>query len=277
VATDQKTSLIDAGTDQAAPAIENELPAYRAISKLAVSSVIFGFLALFSFAHWFFYLFALLALVAGVAANYKIKHYPDMLTGNGLASAGIALGLVFGLSAGTIAMVQNYIRTREAERFAKQIAAALKAPNAGEAMWWTLYPDMRKDKNPTQYLHEVESAKGKERMMHEQRFGALNKIHKRLTSGPREDIHFLKIESSGIDDGRGLELGVYAVALFELEGPGSADYPEKREYAAILLKARTTGSRYEWWVDTFIYPYKESSFVPPEKPADDGHGHSHAH
>ena len=87
-------------TDQIGSVIENELPAYRAISRLAVFSLIFGFLALFSFAHWFFYLFAVLAIVAGIAANVTIKRYPDMLTGRGLASAGIAMGLIFGLVVG---------------------------------------------------------------------------------------------------------------------------------------------------------------------------------
>lgn len=275
MATDQKASLVDAESDQIGSAIENELPAYRAISKIAVFSLIFGFLSLFSFAHWFFYLFALLAIATGIAANLKIKRYSDVLTGQGLATAGIAMGLVFGLAAATVMTVQTYVRNREATKFAKELAAALKAPNSGDALWFTLYPDMRKDKNPTQYLHEVESAKGKERMMHEQRFGALNKMRKRLTSSPGQDIHFLRIESTGIDESRGLDMGVYALAVFELEGPGSKEFPEKEQLAGAFIKAKTTGSRYEWWVDTYIFPYQASSFVPAEKPVDDGHGHAH--
>lgn len=275
MATDQKTSLIEADRDQIGSVIENELPAYRAINRIAVFSFIFGFLASFSFAHWFFYVFAILAIVAGAAAKLRIKRYPDMFTGQGLASAGIAMGLVFGLGAATVATVQSYVRSREAEKFAKQLVLALKAPTAGEALWWNLHPDMRKDKTPAQYLHEVELAKGKERMMHEQRFGTLNRIRRRLTAAPGEDIHFVKIESTGIDEGRGLELGVYSLAVFELEGPGSKEFPEKEQFAAAFLKARTTGKHYEWWVDTYLFPYQPSSFVPVEKPVDDGHGHAH--
>src|SRR5262249_2585833 len=150
----------------------------------------------FSFAHSFFYLFAILAIVVGVAANVNVKRYPDMLTGRGLASAGIAMGLVFGLSSATIASVQTYVRTREAKNFDKKLAAILKAPKSGEAMWWSLYPDMRKDKTPTEYLHEYESAQGKERMAREQKLEPLIRLRRRLTASKEEDIHFLKIEST---------------------------------------------------------------------------------
>ncbi len=172
MATDQKINVIDAGTDEIASVIENELPAYRAISRLAVFSLIFGFLAIFSFAHWFFYLFAILAIVAGVAANMTIGRYSDVLTGKGLASAGIALGLIFGLAAGTVATVESYVRNREAEKFAKKLVVMLKAPSPGEAFWWSHHPDMRKEKTPIQYVHEVEAAKGKERMAMDQKIWA---------------------------------------------------------------------------------------------------------
>jgi hypothetical protein len=255
--------------------IENELPAYRAISKLAVFSLIFGLLALFSFAHSFFYLFAILAIVAGVAANVNVKRYPDMLTGRGLASAGIAMGLIFGLASATIDTVQSYVRSREAEKFAKKLVAILKAPNAGDAMWWSLYPDMRKDKTPTQYLHEFESAQGKERMAREQKLDSLLKLRRRLTASQDEDIHFLRIETTGLDDNRGVDLGIYALAVFEIHGPGTKDFPDKEQLAGALIKAKTSGQRYEWWVDDYIFPYRAKSFVPTEKPVDDGHGHPH--
>jgi hypothetical protein len=275
VATDHNTSLIDAEQQPAGSVIENELPAYRAISKLAVFSVIFGFLAVFSFAHLTFFLFAILAIIVGAAANVSIKRYPDMLTGRGLASAGIAMGLVFGLSAGTIATVQSYVRYRESEKFAKQLATALKSPTAGDAMWWSLYPDMRKDKTPAQVLQETEAAKGRDRMMHEQRNGGLNKLRARLAAGSGGDLHFVKIESAGIDDSRGLEMGLYALAVFDVEGPPTKEFPQREQLAAAFMKARTSGPRYEWWVENYIFPYQASTFVPAEKPVDDGHGHAH--
>ena len=90
MATDQKISVVDAEDESAGGVIENELPTYRAISKTAVFSLLFGILALFSFTHWFFYVFAILAIVTGIAANVSIKRYSDIITGSGLAQAGAA-------------------------------------------------------------------------------------------------------------------------------------------------------------------------------------------
>ena len=45
MATDQKTSTIDAESEVAGPAIENEMPTYRAISARAVVSVACGALS----------------------------------------------------------------------------------------------------------------------------------------------------------------------------------------------------------------------------------------
>ena len=95
--------------------IENELPTYRAISNLAIFSLVCGALAIFSFAHPFFYLAAILAVVLGMLAHRAIRQYPDMLTGHGIANAGIALGLIFGLGCGTYTTVQTFVRTRMAE------------------------------------------------------------------------------------------------------------------------------------------------------------------
>ena len=126
---------------------------------------------------------------------------------------------------------------------------------------------MRKDKTPTQYLQEVEAAKGKERMMIDQKMGPLNKIRARLTAAPGEDIHFVKIESTGVDDGRGLELGIFALAVFELDGPGSKEFPEKQQFAAAVIKARTKGRQYEWWVDSYIFPYSRALSCRPRSPS----------
>src|SRR5260370_23072337 len=98
-------------------AIENELPTYRAISPGAVVSLIFGILAVLSFASWYFLAFAAAAIVVGVLSGRKIQKMPDVLTGNGIAQAGIALGRIFGLTAVTIVTVQSALRERQAAAF----------------------------------------------------------------------------------------------------------------------------------------------------------------
>ena len=105
MAIDQKSSTIDAEQVASGQVIENEIPTYRAISARAIFSVAFGVLSGCGFAHWFFYTFAVLAIVFGIWAHLKIKQLPDILTGKGLANFGIGLGLVFGLASGTVSTV----------------------------------------------------------------------------------------------------------------------------------------------------------------------------
>ena len=54
MATDQTSGLILDQSAEAPPAIENEIPTYRAISSRAVFSLICGVLASFCFANLFF-------------------------------------------------------------------------------------------------------------------------------------------------------------------------------------------------------------------------------
>ena len=61
MATDQKTSTLGIEPDVPGSVIENELPTYRAISNLAIFSVVCGLVAIFSWAHHFFYVAAILA------------------------------------------------------------------------------------------------------------------------------------------------------------------------------------------------------------------------
>ncbi len=130
MATDQKTSTLGIDAEPPGSVIENELPTYRAISNLAIFSLVCGALAIFTWAHPFFYLASLLAVVLGVLAHRTIRNYPDMLTGRGLANAGIALGVVFGLGCGTYSTVQSYVRTHLAEKFAKHYAEVLQSASS---------------------------------------------------------------------------------------------------------------------------------------------------
>jgi Domain of unknown function (DUF4190) len=275
VTSNQNTSTIDPELDQGDPVIPNQLPAYRAISAQAVFSVFFGILAIFSFAHWFFYVFSILAIGMGILANRAIRRYPDMLTGGSLAKSGITLGLIFGLVSGTYTGVQTFVRTRAAESFARKYAEVLKSGSEGDVLWYNLHPLQRKDKTPADVLKEFESAKAKDRMMMEQKTGAMRNLKKLLASSKDEEIHFVKINSVGQDESRGSDVTLYAVAVFEVEGPGNKEFPEKHQNAAVVFKGNAKGRHYEWWVDEMKFPYNLETIAPSVKPVDDGHGHAH--
>jgi hypothetical protein len=275
VATDQTSRLVVDDVAEAPPAIENEIPTYRAISTRAVLSVICGILASFSFANLFFLSFAVLAVGLGIWANLAIKRHPDMLTGRGLANAGTTLGLVFGLVTATYSGVQSFVLSRAATNFGREFADAVQGGALDKMLWYNMHPDMRKNKSPKDALHDFETAKPKDRMMIEQKTAPMQSLHKRLAASKDETFHFVDIESQGLDEGQGKELGYYATALFEVEGPGNKDFPEKRQYALAIFKGRTKGRHYEWWVEDIRFPYQPRSFQAPEKPVDDGHGHAH--
>jgi hypothetical protein len=274
VATDQKTGTIDIEKDQAGSAIENELPTYRAISTRAVLSLICGGLAVCSFAHPFFYVFSFLAIALGISAHRTIRTYADMLTGHRLANAGIALGLVFGLISGTVSSVQYIVRTTQAEKFSKQYVQILKSPSFGDVLRQNMHPDMRKERTAAEILQEYESPTSKQARMMDMKFAPLVALRKRLTTLKDQDVHFVRIEAVGEDESSG-EVQIYALSLFEVNGPVSKDFPEERQFALAIIKMRQKGRHYEWWVDDVRFPYIPKTFVPAPKAIDDGHGHAH--
>jgi hypothetical protein len=276
VATDQKSGTVEIEPRTAGSVIENEIPTYRAISRQAIFSLVCGALAICTFAHPFFYVAAALAVVLGFLAHRSIRQYPDMLTGTGLANVGITLGLIFGLVTGTYTTVQTYVRARQAEQFGKQIAHVLEASTIAEIISYNLHPSARSDpKHVEEMLKKLESPSPKDKMTVDQRYGPILALRKRLQASKNEHIEFVRIEAMGDDEGRGAEIPFYALALYDVHGPGSKDFPESQQYALAILKATVKGRKYDWWVEDVKFPYLPKTYVPSAKPVDDGHGHAH--
>lgn len=249
-------------------AIENEIASYRAVNPQAVVSLILGILSLLSFTNPYFLVIAVAAVLLGVYANRRIRRDPEIWTGRGMAQAGIALGITFGLASVTQTQVQSFLRTQSATRFAKYYTGLLKAGKKEEAVWYTVNPTYREGKSASEVYGEV-AGRSDPRMV-ESQATTIRKIQDRLTSGPGEDIHFVKLEGHGVDG-----LSTYAFALLELHGPGTKQYPEKEEFALLVLKAVNKGGKAEWWLESTQYPYVPSSYLPAAKAVDDGHGHAH--
>jgi hypothetical protein len=270
VATDYKPSSVETG-QSVSSAIENELPTYRAISVRAVLSVLCGVLALFSLAHPFFYLFAVLAVILGFTADRNIQRFPDMLTGRGLAQAGVAMGLSFGLGVFTITTVQNFVRVRNASSFAQYYAGVVKTGGLADLIWLELPPLQRKGMNAEEAMQKMHDAKKQDPMVYESKTASFRQLKKRLDSTKDQDIHFVKIENEGVDG-----VTTVSLALFEIHGTPTKDFPAEQEYALAIMKGTKDGGKgYEWWVEELRYPYKPATEAIPEKPVDDGHGHAH--
>jgi hypothetical protein len=272
VPTDQPGHLIVEEAPPKASAIENELPTYRAISNRAVFSVICGVLASFSFADLIFLIFAILAVVLGVLANTAIKRQPDLLTGRRLANAGIALGLIFGLTVATYTAVQNFILGREASRFALVYAKVLKEGSFGDALLYRDPPEAREKKTAAEKEKEYESIRTRERMMAEQKMAPLTNLRKALV--PKDaQLHFVGIESQGPDANRVGGVFYFATALYEVDRPAAKGAAAAPQYALALFKGQQKGRHYGWWVEDILFPYQPRSYRAAAKPVDDGHGH----
>lgn len=113
-------------------------------------------------------------------------------------------------------------------------------------------------------------AKKKEAAMYEMKTAPVRNLKKRLDSSKDQKIHFVRLEGEAREG-----MTLVALALFEVHGPESKDFPKEEEYALATLKGMSEGGKgYEWWVDDLQYPYKPATATLPEKPVDDGHGHA---
>jgi hypothetical protein len=252
---------------QPASAIENEIPAYRAISPHAVVGLICGVLAVISFASWYFLAFAVAAVLLGGYAIRSIRRYPDVLTGVNLAHAAIALGLIFGLSAVTTGSVQSIIRRVNASRFSNHMVGVLKTGSIADAVWYTTPLAYREGKTASEVYKEAKEQSRGPGM--DNKMVPIENLKKRL-GGTGQDIHFVKLEGVAAED-----LDTVAAALLEVHGPPSADFPSEEENALMVMRGRNMNGQFRWVIESIHYPYKPDTYVAPAKPVDDGHGHGH--
>jgi hypothetical protein len=236
------TATTSPGAAPGGSPIENEIPAYRAISPGAIFSLILGILSFFSYTSLWFLALSIGAVVIGALSMRKIRRMPDILTGEKFAQAGIFLGLVFGLTASTISTVQQVIRMRRAEAVARSLT-------------------------PKKLALEMKSQSPQNVQMMEMELKPLRDL-KAHADEPNARIHFLRIEGVG-DPGTALE----AEALYEVHSPQSKTPGDKDTFALAIVHQVDTNRKLEWWCDKVIFPYKPASYVAPEKPVDDGHGH----
>jgi hypothetical protein len=256
-----------APASDAVPVIENELPSYRAISGGAVASLLLGLASILSFADRWFVVAGVAAIVVGILAVRKITRYSDVLTGQGIAQAGIALGLIFSLSSVTVAAVQGWTVKKSAERFARNYAKVLQTGTMADIVWHRFEPSMRKGKQPQEMLDEMVKNATDPTMM-EAYLGGLRNIQNRI-SRPEQRIRFVEIEAAGYD-----RLTPFAFALFQIDGPDEQGKP-KTEYVMIELKCNPDQPGLNWYITEVVYPYTRKSHELKVEPVDDGHGHGH--
>jgi hypothetical protein len=271
VSIDQNLSA-PPGQVRSSAANENEIISYRAISPRAIFALIFGVLSILCYTHVYFLFFAALAVVLGITAERRIQRYPDMLTGRGFAQAAIVMGLLFGLTSLTISTVQSFLRERQAKSFARQYQDLLAKGSLDELIFYGQAPVARKNTTPEKLVKDMKSANADQSMFMMQTEGLRTLKDQLGKSGA--DIHFERIENHGVDG-----LNLFAAVLYEVHLPKGAkvnerEIPADQSFALAFMKAAKEDGKYQWWVEDLKFPYKPQTFVVPQAPIDDGHGHA---
>lgn len=264
MATEPQTAASTAPSWSDSP-IENELPTYRAISSWAIASLVLGVTSLVSFASLNFVIASVGAIVTGALAQRAIRRYPDLMTGSGLANFGIAIGLITGLSAPTVTLVQHSIIARNAKVYADQLALALQDQGMEEAFWLAQHPGIRDGTTPKRLMEEI-NASPEQEMSSDSRLGAFRTMSSRVASSDQQHVHVDAIESKGYSG-----ITPYANVRVVLDGPGTEIFPAL-QFALIQVEGAYIDGKREWYVKDVVFPYEagtRSSVV------ESAHGHDH--
>ena len=267
MATDTKPTPVLTGNLDI-PVIENEIPAYRAISARAVGSLILGLCSVFCFTSLWFLLLVAASILFGWAAIRAIRRLPDIITGTGLAKTGIGLSVVFGITAITQVIVQDVMLAYEATQFTKMYVDVLKTQNVATAAWYLQSPEYRKERTPEVVVEEMKKQKNPSSGdVFASSTAEIRAILDRL-KGPNQEIHYGGIETKLVDG-----LTQYANVLVELDGPTTPEHPETEQFALLQIIKVPGGGSLDWKVREIKFPYKPASAALMTEKKDDGHGH----
>lgn len=280
-------------------AIDNELSSYRAFHPAAFASLACGVIATLSFVHWGFYIIAALGVLAGAIAMKRISRDPEIYTGKGIARAGIALSLIFGLAAASRAAADGFVRDREAAKFGREIAKVLSEEPIERTIWYRLSAAERESTTPEAMMKQMREPGPGGATMFEQMAAPLMQIRDRLDETDSHSVEFDEVLSSSVV---GLNPVAAVTLIFHPKGsPDShghshgeaqpkatppadekSSLPKPKHmtkldqpvYARLIIKADVSTGKYRWKIDEVTFPYIKGGKVEFDDGVDT-HGHSH--
>ena len=232
--------------------IDNEIPAYRALTPLAVLSLVFGIVSVLTFTELGFSLFGVAGILFGVLAHRKIRAFPELYTGDKLANAGIAVSLMFVLCAWTITLMQGWMITRAADKFGEQYVKAIKSGSFDELAYYQATPDQRKGKTAQKVASEMMEGVRAQREFEMIHVG-LTHLFERVKTAKDQ----LKIDYEGVTNHASDGLQVKAIQRFAVTGPVTKDFPEATQYAGVFITGLPKNNEYEWFVTSVDFPVVE--------------------
>lgn len=274
-------------------AFENEIPTYRAVSAAALASAICGLLSGLAFVSYWWLLLSVFAIVLGAVGIWRIRSMPDTLTGRGFAHAGLAMGLIFGVTSFAYDVYSMSVLKTQAFAFGTNVIktfnnAKAKTPfDPSDILWWMMPPHMRKGKVPEDARPEIAQL-----VKDSVKVRTIEDQLQMMASfaGKEQPIEILAIEDAFYS-----ERDAYATLLLKVGGgrdhshdaemepplkPGEVRHEPigaNPDLALLVVHGMVDGQTFGWYVEQLQYPYTPKSFkVTPKKPVvDDGHGHAH--
>lgn len=229
---------------------------YRAISPLAILSVVAGLASILTFTSAYFAIFGVLAIALANLARRSIRKFSDVLTGERLANVGIGLGLLFSLSALTLGVVQDRIVQHEASKFARVYEEVLQKGSTADALFYKLPPAARKGKNPKEAIDEM-TASMKNSMEREQHQKAVLDLKARLNASDNQAIVYDSLAQHSTDG-----LAIHAFARYKIHGPATPSFPNATQYALVKFRGDPVDGAYGWFVEDVTFPYPYPSPTP---------------
>jgi hypothetical protein len=227
----------------------NEVPAYRAISPLAAMTVVAGLGSILTFTSPYFAILGVFAIFLGVVARREIRRLSDVLTGEKLANAGIALGLMFSLSALTLGFVQDQIVLHESKKFGQTFNTVLQKGSIDDALFLKLAPEARKGKTAEQAVKEMiaSSRNPMERDAHQK---GIKDLKDRLNASADQKVEFDGIVQHSVSG-----LSIHAFGKYKLHGPPTKNFPDPTQYALVKFQGVSEGGKYNWFVEDVTFPF----------------------
>ncbi len=269
-----------AGATLSAPPIENEIPTYRAISPLAVVAAVLGAASALSFTAYPWEAAAILAVVTGFVADRSIKKRPDALTGRSFAQAGIAMGLIFGISSFAHVRWTDYALRQDARHFAGEIIKTLDAirtrdpVEVSDVTWFMIPPAARRGMSPGESKTRMAKV-FKESELAKDIDDQIRRMCAR--AGKTKPFTINRIESAEY-----IVMSGYVAIILNVpkdddhahdHGKAAAPEPPGAENVMIYLQQVDDESKQKWFMKHLFYPYVPNTYKPEPQAPDDGHGH----
>jgi hypothetical protein len=229
--------------------IDNEVAAYRALSKMAIISVILGLASIFTFTTDYLAVLGLAGLVAGIISITTIKRHPDIYTGEKLANLGIALSILFTLCPLTIHVVQSLMNHREGRKFAEFYVATAEKGTIEELIYLQSPPSSRVDKTPTEIAKEMRQTSDRKMSEFEMMNGGLIAFKKRVPGNTPVKLELVRIQGEQV-----VGLTYHAAALIKINGGANEEHPKDPDYAFAVFQCNLDSPKREWTVSRLDYP-----------------------